>query len=61
MGMTVTAQATLREVDGRQLVFAVTAWDTIERIGEGTHERFIVERESFEQRALNKASGPLTR
>lgn len=54
VGMAVTARATLQEVDGRRLVFAVEAWDAVEPIGAGTHERFIVDAERFEQRAAAK-------
>lgn len=54
VGMAVTARATLKEIDGRRLVFDVEAWDAVERIGEGTHERFIVTRARFEERVRNK-------
>jgi len=54
VGMAVRARATLQEVDGRRLVFAVEAWDAVEAIGTGTHERFIVDAERFEQRAAAK-------
>ncbi len=54
VGMAVRARATLQEVDGRRLVFAVEAWDAVEPIGSGTHERFIVDAERFEQRAAAK-------
>ncbi len=42
-----TAQATLVEVEGRRLVFSVTADDESGVIGKGTHERFIVNKEGF--------------
>lgn len=54
VGMMVTATAKLKEVDGRRLVFEVSASDEVELIGEGTHERFIVDRERFESRVDNK-------
>ncbi len=54
VGMTVNATATLKEVDGRRLVFDVSASDEIELIGQGTHERFIVDRERFEKRVRDK-------
>jgi fluoroacetyl-CoA thioesterase len=54
VGMAVTARATLKEIDGRRLVFDVEAWDAVERIGEGTHERFIVTRTRFEERVRGK-------
>lgn len=47
MGKTVTATATLVEVQGRKLVFEITAADEDKQIGKGTHERFIVNKEKF--------------
>ena len=43
VGLTVTAEAEVTEVDGRRVVFAVTARDDIEEIGKGTHERRVVD------------------
>jgi len=54
VGMMVSARATLQEVDGRRLVFAVEAWDAVEPVGAGTHERFLVDAERFEARAAAK-------
>lgn len=56
VGQTVTARASLREVDGRRLVFDVSASDPVEPVAEGTHERFIVDRARFESRAAAKAT-----
>lgn len=47
MGKAVTATATLVEVQGRKLVFEVTAADEDKQIGKGTHERFIVNKGKF--------------
>ena len=47
VGMTVTCESELVEVDGRRLVFTVKAFDEVGLIGEGTHERFIVQNEKF--------------
>ena len=54
VGMSVQAAATLREVDGRRLVFEVSVSDEVEQIGSGTHERFIVNRKRFEARVRDK-------
>ena len=54
VGMTVRARAELIEMDGRKLVFKVEAWDDAEKIGEGTHTRFMVELERFNQRFEQK-------
>jgi len=43
MGKTITARAELTEIDGRRLVFRVEANDGAGTIGEGTHERAIIE------------------
>lgn len=47
MGKKVTATATLKEVQGRKLIFEVTAADEDKQIGKGTHERFIINKEKF--------------
>ena len=47
IGETVTATAVLEEVEGRKLSFSVTASDSKGKIGEGTHIRYIVDRERF--------------
>lgn len=55
VGMRVRATAVLREVHGRRLVFAVRAEDDRERIGEGSHERVIVDTGAFIERIKRKA------
>ncbi len=57
VGMTVTARATLKQVDGRQLIFDVEANDAVERIGEGNHVRVLVDQQKFEARARTKVRG----
>ncbi|GHO52153.1 thioesterase family protein [Ktedonobacter robiniae] len=47
VGQSVRAVATLHEIDGRRLVFQVEAYDERQKIGEGTHERFIVKLDQF--------------
>ena len=47
LGGEVTATATLTKVEGRKLHFAVTAHEGDALLGEGTHLRFIVDRERF--------------
>ncbi len=47
MGQEITAAAELTEVEGRKLTFKVSAHDTEGVIGEGTHVRYIVDREKF--------------
>ena len=47
IGGEVSATAVLQTIDGRRLVFQVTARDSHGIIGEGTHERVIVDRGRF--------------
>ena len=47
LGQKVRAEAKLLEVDGRRLVFHVVAYDERQKIGEGRHERAIVNLERF--------------
>lgn len=50
VGDVITVRSELVEVDGRRLVFRVEAWDSVDRIGEGSHERFIVHLARFLER-----------
>jgi predicted thioesterase len=50
-GCLVRARAELVELDGRRLVFRVEAFDTQEQIGEGLHERAIVDGARLQSRA----------
>jgi predicted thioesterase len=55
VGMQVRCVARLAEVDRRRLVFKAEAWDDTDKIGEADHERFIINREGFERRLVDKA------
>jgi fluoroacetyl-CoA thioesterase len=55
VGMQVTAHAELVKVDGRRLTFRVSAEDEKETIGEGVHERIVVDVERFDRRTRDKA------
>jgi fluoroacetyl-CoA thioesterase len=57
VGMRVTAIAELTKVDGRTLFFRVAAHDEKEPIGEGTHERVVVNVERFAARVRRKIKG----
>ncbi len=54
IGMSVRAQATLIAIDGRRLTFAVEAHDEVEKVGEGSHTRVIVEMDRFMRRTQEK-------
>jgi len=56
VGMRVRARAELREVDRRRLVFRVEAWDEVEKIGQATHERFVIDEERFIAKARAKGT-----
>lgn len=47
VGAEVTATASLMAVEGRKLLFNVSAYDTEGEIGSGTHVRFVVDSERF--------------
>lgn len=47
VGAEVKATAELIEIDGRRLVFKVSAYEGETLIGEGLHTRFIVNRDKF--------------
>lgn len=47
VGDTVSAECVVSEVDGRKIVFEVSASDSKGLIGKGTHTRFIIDSEKF--------------
>ena len=55
LGQQVMAEAEVIEVDGRRIVFAVTARDEVEEIGRGTHERMMIDLHRVMQRLDAKA------
>jgi fluoroacetyl-CoA thioesterase len=55
VGLRVIAKAELTRVEGRRLTFRIWADDEQDRIGEGTHERIIVDVARFDARAQQKA------
>ena len=57
LGATVTARAELISIEGRRLLFKVSAHDGTELIGEGMHERALIDLARFEQRVAAKQKG----
>ena len=55
LGMTVRCETELVEIDRRKLVFTIAAYDGVDKVAEGRHERFIVDNAKF----LSKAEGKL--
>lgn len=53
-GLTVTVRVKLADVDGRKLTFSIIAHDGIDKISEGTHERFVIITEKFNQKMAAK-------
>lgn len=54
VGMRVWCDSELVEVDRRRLVFKVAAYDERGLIGEGVHERFIIDSAKFQQKINSK-------
>ncbi|MSO68095.1 MAG: thioesterase [Pseudolabrys sp.] len=54
VGHRVTAQAEVTKVDGRRIEFNVSARDEIEEIGNGTHERMVVDMARIDRRLAAK-------
>jgi predicted thioesterase len=54
MGMKVTAKVELVLVEGKRLEFKVEAFDEKEKIGEGTHGRYIINQDKFISKAEEK-------
>lgn len=54
-GMRFKVRAEVAEVEGRRVAFKVEASDEAERIGEGRHERYIVDMDRFMARLASKS------
>ena len=57
VGAQVRVCSELAAVDGRKLTFNVTAFDEREKVGEGIHIRYVVDRAKFDAK-LREKSGP---
>jgi len=53
-GFTVTIKGTLTAVEGRKLTFSFEADDGVDRISGGTHQRFVIDAERFNQSVAAK-------
>jgi fluoroacetyl-CoA thioesterase len=58
-GLTVTVEVKLTHVEGRRLLFEVSAHDGVDPIGSGTHERFVIDGARFATRANEKGQAAL--
>ena len=54
IGLTVRCETELSLVDRRRLVFEVRVYDPFGLVGEGTHERFVIQYEKFMKKANEK-------
>lgn len=54
IGMKVYCESELIEIDRRKLTFKVTAYDERGVIGEGVHERFIIDSKKFQEKINSK-------
>ena len=54
VGLKVWCESKLTQMDGRKLVFSVKVYDEAGPIGEGTHERFIIDNDRFMKKAGQK-------
>jgi fluoroacetyl-CoA thioesterase len=55
VGHRVTAEAVVTKIDGRRIEFTVSARDDIEEIGNGTHERMVVDMARIAKKLQDKA------
>jgi len=53
LGMSVTAEATLIDIYKNRLTFEVKAFDEMEKIGQGTIERYIIDLDSFNKKMMS--------
>lgn len=54
VGATIRVRAEVQLVDGERVNFLIEAWDNVEKIGEGTHERVVIEEARFWKRVEKK-------
>lgn len=55
LGMGIRVKTEIVSVEGRKLTFKLEAFDDVEKIGEATHERFIIQADKFNARVVEKA------
>ena len=55
LGMSIRVRTEVTAVEGRKLTFKLEAFDEVEKIGEATHERFIIVADKFNARVAEKA------
>lgn len=54
VGSTVQVKTRITEVEGNLITFAVETWDQVEKVGEGTHRRAVIDEARFLRRVEGK-------
>lgn len=54
-GLTITVDVRLDKVEGRKLVFFLTAHDGVDKIAEGMHERVVIDAAKFNAKVAEKS------
>ena len=54
VGSTVKTSAQVTTIDGGKVNFTVSAWDEVEQIGEGQHQRVVIDEARFLRRVAKK-------
>lgn len=55
LGMDVKVVCEVTAIEGRKVTFKLEAFDEVEKIGEATHERFLIKADKFNARVMEKA------
>ena len=55
-GLTVNIEVRLEKVEGRKLVFSIVSDDGVDKISEGTLERFIINAAKFNKKVAEKGN-----
>jgi fluoroacetyl-CoA thioesterase len=58
-GLTIAVKGKLEEVEGRKLSFSLVADDGVDKISEGTHDRFVIHAAKFNDKMAEKARNKL--
>ena len=54
VGCSVRVRSEVKEIDGMRVIFSVQAWDEIEQIGDGQHQRVVIDQARFLRRVEGK-------
>jgi fluoroacetyl-CoA thioesterase len=56
VGMNIRVTCEIAEVNGRRVDFNVEIWDEVEKVGEGSHQRYVIDKDRFLKRLEAKLS-----